>query len=66
MARVEFYIGSEPGCLSIVNDGAVPRQGELVNIRKVTYRVHRVTWNVDYDGELDPRLRANVEMVVPL
>jgi hypothetical protein len=64
MVRVEFYIGSNPGVVSLVEDGAVPRKGEFVNIRKTIYEVFRVTWAVDYDGYPDGRLRANVELMV--
>jgi hypothetical protein len=64
MAKIEFYIGQEPGHIAVVDDGAVPREGEFINIRQVTYRVVRVTWAVD--GDVDrfrgATLRANVEL----
>lgn len=65
MAKIEFYVGSAAaGHIAVLDDGAVPREGEYVNIRKVTYRVCRVTWAVDAaDNMRERRLRANVEMV---
>lgn len=63
MAKVEFYIGTAERHIAALDDSAVPREGEFVNIRKVTYRVARVTWAVD-DADRIPRgsLRANVEL----
>lgn len=65
MAKIEFYEGSAKGHIAVVDDGAVPRADEWINIRGVTYRVSRVTWAVD--GDLDrfrgATLRANVELV---
>lgn len=43
MARIEFYLGSSAGCLSALEDGAVRRKGEMISIRKTTYKVLRVT-----------------------
>ena len=64
MAKIEFYMGSAEKHIAVLDDGAVPRKGEFINIRRVTYRVSRVTWAVDY---LDtpgryPILRACVEL----
>jgi hypothetical protein len=59
---IEFYLGDIHHHVATVRaGGAVPRQGELVNIRKTTYRVTEVTWTVDYaDNWLDTRMAANV------
>jgi hypothetical protein len=61
MAKIEFYIGHSPKFLAVLDDGAVPRKGEFVNIQKTTYTVDRVTWAVD-DTDLRARLRACVEL----
>jgi len=67
MAKIEFYDGTKPGMLTAVTDGAVPREGEFINIRNETWRVVRVTWAVDHADEVASmiRLRANVEMKRP-
>lgn len=63
MAKIEFYIGTAPKHIAVVVDEAVPREGELVNIRKSNYRVGRVTWAVDHGNDvLTAQLRANVEL----
>ena len=63
MAKIEFYIGNARGLIAAVDDGAVPREGEFVNIRSITYCVSRVTWAVDQADDLRERsLRANVEL----
>lgn len=51
MAAIEFYFGSSEKHIAVLDDAAVPREGELINIRKVTYRVFRVTWTVDFAGQ---------------
>ncbi len=64
MAMIEFYIGHEATCISVVVDSAVPRAGEFVNIRKVTYLIKRVTWAVDWPDSMGTKFRANVEMEI--
>ena len=61
MARIEFYLGDADCHIAVVDDGAVPREGEMINVRKTTYKVLRVTWAVD-DADRSPQLRANVEL----
>lgn len=62
MARIEFY-RKGGGLIVAVDDGAVPRSGELVNIERRTWTVDHVTWAVDQPGGgIRPRMRANVEM----
>jgi hypothetical protein len=62
MAKIEFYVGDSEKHIAVVDDGAVPRAGEAISIRKVTWEVARVTWAVD--GDVDQfrgaTLRANV------
>jgi hypothetical protein len=61
MAKIEFYIGNSERHIAVLDDGAVPREGEFVNIRKTTYRVDQVTWAVDdADKIMDASLRACV------
>lgn len=64
MAKIEFYVGASNKYIAVLNDGAVPRAEELINIQKQTYRIHRVTWALDsdYTGGDEPKLRACVEM----
>lgn len=63
MARIEFYDGDAAGHMAVVEDGAVPRVGDLVSVRKVTWRVVAVTWAVDHaDDWALTKLRANVSM----
>lgn len=63
MAKIEFYVGNASGHIAVVDDGAVPREYEMVNIRKKTYQVERVTWAVDNaDDVMGAKLRANVEL----
>ncbi len=65
MAKIEFYIGSVAQGHIAVDDGAVPRKDEYVNIRKATYKVERVTWAIDGNPDQfkGATLRANVELV---
>lgn len=66
MARIEFYIGDADKFIAFTDDGAVPPVGALINIRKVTYEVGRVTWTVDNaDDVMNAKLRANVELRLP-
>jgi hypothetical protein len=64
--RVEFHIaGKETRSLvaALSDVGAIPREGELISIRKETWRVVRVTWCVDHADEIgETALRANVEV----
>lgn len=64
MAKIELYEGNAEKHMAVLDDGAVPRVGEFINIRKVTWRVVRVTWAVDdADGPWgSAKLRANVEL----
>lgn len=66
MAKIEFYIGSAQHHIVVLDDGAVPRPKELINIRKITYRVKAVTWAIDGDPAVyrDEKLRANVTLEV--
>jgi hypothetical protein len=66
MAKLEFYVGSAEKHIAVLDDGAVPRSGEIVSIRKRTYMVRRVTWAVDHDADaFYGKLRANVELEEP-
>lgn len=60
MAKIEFYRGNAPKFLASVDDGAVPRQGEFINIEGATYQVRRVDWAVDHAASSRRGLRANV------
>lgn len=61
VAKIEFYDGDAAGHMCVLDDGAVPRVGDLISIRKVTWRVVRVTWAVDHaDVVMGAKLRANV------
>jgi hypothetical protein len=62
--RVEFCTkGSRKNLAVLSGVGAVPRQGEFVNIRGETWRVVRVTWAVDQADKIgETELRANVEL----
>lgn len=61
MAKIEFYIGDGSGHIAALEDSAVPREGEAINIRKKTYDVEAVTWAVDFAADFPgAKLRANV------
>ena len=63
MTTVEFYLGKKGKMIASVKSYAVPRKGESISIRQVTYIIQRVTWAVDYaDSISDKRLRACVEL----
>ncbi len=63
MAKIEFYIGSSSKSIVSLTDSAVPREGEFVNIKKITYEVLHVTWAIDHCDKLTEKLlRANVEL----
>jgi hypothetical protein len=66
VARIEFYYGSSDRRMAVIDDGAVPRLGEFVNIRKITWLVRRVTWAVDNANDVTrATLRAHVELERP-
>lgn len=60
--EINFYLGD--ALVTSVAGATVPRKGEFVNIAKITYKVGRVTWAVDYSDlpQPDRRLRASVEL----
>lgn len=63
--RLEFYCDKE--CVGAIQSHGlpVPRKGELVSIKKETFKVTRVTWALDYsDKHLEKVLRANIEMEI--
>ena len=61
MAQIEFYEGDARGHMAVLKDAAVPRVGEFISIRKITYRVESVTWAVVHADEWhEITLRANV------
>jgi hypothetical protein len=65
MTLIEFYEGNVVEAkhpFAHVRDGEVPRAEEMINIRKVTYRVERVTWALDDAGGPNQQWRANVEL----
>lgn len=56
--NVEFYLGSiQSGYhATVYGVGAVPRKGDLINIRKRTFVVESVSWVLDQaDGQPDER-----------
>ncbi len=64
MAKIEFYIGKSDKYIVSLEDSAVPRKGEFINIKKITYEVMHVTWAVDYANDnLKILIRANVELM---
>lgn len=66
MAQIEFCKESDVQPFAHVEDGAVPRSSEFINIAKETYRVIRVEWALDHTtrkAQVDgytPSLRATV------
>ena len=64
MAQIEFYVGSAEKHIAVLDDTAVPRQNEFVNIRNTLWCVRRVTWAVDNADRIPgASLRACVELV---
>jgi len=63
VAKIEFYLGSSDRHIAVLDDGAMPRPGETVNIRHQDYTVTRVAWAVDNAGDVfGAKLRAAVEL----
>lgn len=63
MAKIEFYIGADERHIAVADDGAVPRAGEIINIRGEHYEVTRVVWCVDHaDVIFETKIRACVEI----
>lgn len=61
MATIEFYIGLSEKPVYSLEDSVVPRQGDLINIKKINYVVSLVTWAIDYaDEKMKRSLRVNV------
>lgn len=64
MALIEFYEGGAKHPFAHIDDGAVPREYEMISIRGDVYQVERVTWALDQADKFPPekKLRANVEV----
>ncbi len=63
MATLEFYVGRSEKHIAVLDDGAVPRKGELISIRGATYSIVRVTWAVDWADKIPgAALRAAVQL----
>ncbi len=61
MAKLEFYVGDAEKHIAVLNDMAVPRRGDFINIQKVLYRIVRVDWAVDHADQIPgASLRANI------
>lgn len=62
--RLEFYRADRISeLIAALNSEHVPAEGALVNIRKKTWRVTRITYAVDNaDSARSARLRACVEL----
>lgn len=57
--RVEIWVGD--AILTGMESSFVPREGDLINIRKVTYRVTGVSFSVDHADDMALRqMRCNV------
>lgn len=66
MAKIEFYLGDAEKHLAVLDDSCVPRAGEFINIRQITYQVVKVTWAVDHADDFAHRsLRANITLEMP-
>lgn len=66
MAKIEFYVGDAAKHIAVLDDSAVPREGEMINIAWVTYQILRVTWAVDHADRVQGAiLRANVVLGEP-
>lgn len=66
MATIEFYHGDSDRHMAVLDDGAVPREGEFVNIRGDTWLVTKVTWAVDQADKIPgASLRACVVLQGP-
>lgn len=65
MAEQEYHIGDSLRNIAMLKDGAVPREGEFINIRGLTYKIRRVTWAIDNVNKIsESSLRANIELEV--
>ena len=61
--KIEFYLNGSDKHIAVTDADAVPRAGEIVNIRKRQYEVTAVKWCVDNaDDVMDSSLRACVEI----
>jgi len=60
--KIEFYKGNARGHMAVVDADAVPRKGEAINIRGVSWRIGSVTWALDRADHPDATLRACVSL----
>jgi hypothetical protein len=59
--RVEFYLNSRNSYFCGVDAEFQPNDGDLVNIRKVTYKVIGRSFTVDHADDINEcRMRCNV------
>lgn len=56
---IEFYDGDATHPFASVRSQAVPRAGEFISIKRVTWQVSHVTWAIDTTSGVSS-LRANV------
>ena len=58
--KMEFYFEDKQQSFCIVNSAFQPNDGDLVNIRGVTYEVVGRSFTVDRGGEMDAAARCNI------
>ena len=58
--RIEFYLDGKENPFCIVRSAFQPNDGDLVNIRGITYKVIGRSFTVDRAGEHDQSARCNV------
>lgn len=62
---VEFFLRDQPQPFLVVDSAFQPNDGDLVNIRKVTYRVLGRSFTVDYADQPRRRQMRCVVIVEP-
>lgn len=58
--KLEFYDGDKQQPFLTLASSFQPNDGDLINIRKVTYKVVGRSFTVDHAGEVDESIRCNV------
>lgn len=62
--KIEIY--DDKGLIAVVESSIIPRVGEYINVRGVTWKVGAVSYCVDNADDLsERRMRCNIDVICP-
>ena len=58
--KIEFYMQDSNLPFKHIDSSFAPLKGDLINIKKIIYKVVDRSFTIDYDGEWGQQIRCNV------